>query len=117
MTDAITLHRRKPLTPLQRAKLFDEHGGICCICGCKIQAGEKWIDEHRRALGLLGTNEMTNRGPAHVKCASVKTATEDIPMIAKAKRTRAKHLGCWRSSRPLRSRNSFQRYEPADPDT
>ena len=119
MTDAITIHRRRPLTPLQRAKLFDDHGGICCICGCKIQAGQKWWDEHQLALALGGTNDPDNRGPAHEDCARLKTKG-DMQRINKAKRTRAKHLGAWRStSRPIRSRGFQKRYEPAEdgPDT
>lgn len=117
MTDAITLHKRKPLTPLQRAKLFDEHGGICCICGCKIQAGVRWWDEHERALALGGTNDTDNRGPAHEDCARLKTKG-DMKRINKAKRTRAKHIGAWRStSRPIRSRGFPKRYAEADHDT
>ena len=103
MTDAITLHKRKPYTPLQRTKMFDEHKGICCICGCKIQVGQKWIDEHERALALGGTNDPDNRGPAHAKCALVKTK-DDMQRINKAKNTRAKHVGATRPKRKIPSR-------------
>ena len=92
--------KRKPLTALQRAKMFDEHKGICVICGTKIKAGERWIDEHGRALALLGTNDMENRGPAHEACAKVKTK-KDVAMIAKAKRVRAKHIGASRPKQPF----------------
>jgi 5-methylcytosine-specific restriction protein A len=110
-----TPEKRKPLTPLQRAAMFDAHKGICCICGCKIHAGEKWIDEHRKALGMLGTNDMSNRGPAHVACAREKTK-DDVSMIAKAKRIRAKHLGCWKSQGPKIRSRGFQK-RGMDPDT
>ena len=103
MTDAIILHKRKPYTPLQRAKMFDEHKGICCICGCKIQVGQKWIDEHERALALGGTNDPDNRGPAHAKCAQVKTK-DDMKRTNKAKNTRAKHVGATRPKRKIPSR-------------
>lgn len=92
--------KRKPLTPLQRAKLFDEHGGICGLCGIKIKAGELWRDEHMRALGLLGTNDWDNRAPVHVACARQKDK-EDLPRIAKAKRVYAKHIGAHRSRNPV----------------
>ena len=92
--------KRKPLTPLQRVKLFDAHDGICAICGYKIQVGERWRDEHMRALGLLGTNALDNRAPVHVRCAKAKDA-DDIPRIAKAKRQRASHIGAKTSPRPM----------------
>lgn len=92
MTQPLSLHNRKPLTAKERIELFRAHDGICCICGGKIQVGEAWIDEHQRALALGGSNDLENRGPAHVKCAKVKTK-DDMGMIAKAKRMEAKHFG------------------------
>jgi 5-methylcytosine-specific restriction endonuclease McrA len=83
---------RKPLTTKQRVELFKEHKGLCCICKGRINVGEKWIDEHINPLGLTGTNEMSNRGPAHVACAKGKTKG-DLSNIAKAKRVEAKHFG------------------------
>lgn len=101
MTDVPTTPR-KPLTPAQRLNLFEDHGGKCVLCGLKIRAGERWIDEHIRALGLGGTNDPENRGPAHEKCAEVKTHDEDMPRIVKAKRIKRKHLGIKsRKSRPM----------------
>lgn len=87
----LDLHKRKPLTKKERIELFREHKGMCCICGGKIQVGERWIDEHERALALGGSNDWENRGPAHEICAKVKTKN-DIAMIAKAKRCEAKHF-------------------------
>lgn len=86
---------RKPLTPTQRLKLFEDHKGICCLCERKIQAGEAWIDEHKIALGLGGSNDLSNRGPAHEACADAKThgASGDIATIAKCKRQKMRHLG------------------------
>lgn len=92
MTDAVRLHPRKPLTDLQRAKLFDEYGGICWICDYKIMIGERWRDEHKIPLAMGGTNEWSNRAPVHDFCAKGKDAI-DIPAIAKAKRIRARHIG------------------------
>lgn len=86
---------RKPLTPTQRLRLFEDHKGICALCGQKIHAGETWIDEHLTALGLGGSNDLGNRAPAHKACADAKTYGEsgDIATIAKAKRRKMKHLG------------------------
>jgi 5-methylcytosine-specific restriction endonuclease McrA len=95
MSEPIDLHKRKPLTALQRAKLYDAHDGKCWICGLPIAVGDKWRDEHKRPLALGGTNAMDNRAPVHIACAREKDA-QDIPAIAKAKRTRAKHVGAKR---------------------
>lgn len=92
----LELHLRKPLTDLQRAKMFRDHKGICCICKEKIQLNEKWIDEHERALAMGGTNNPDNRGPAHKLCAKEKTK-DDMAQIAQAKRREAKHIGATRS--------------------
>jgi len=91
MTDVATT-KRKPLSPRARLMMFELHRGICVICKQPIRSGEKWIDEHITPLGLGGSNDMSNRGPAHVKCAEAKTG-EDIPRIAKAKRSKMAALG------------------------
>ena len=98
MTTDVGTTPRKPLTPTQRLKLFEAHGGKCALCGLQIQAGEKWIDEHLRALGLGGSNDLDNRAPVHVACAKAKTNNEDIPRIAKAKRQKMAALGIRRST-------------------
>jgi len=93
---------RKSLTPGQRLKLWEQHKGICVICELPIDGvREKWIDEHIKPLAEGGTNDMDNRGPAHVLCAKAKTG-EDAKRLAKARRTKRKHLGIKRAtSRPL----------------
>ena len=50
------------------------------------QHNDAWMIEHKRALGLLGPDTNTNCGPSHVDCGIEKTAKQDIPAIAKAKR-------------------------------
>lgn len=104
----MTPEARKPLTRMQRLKLFEAHNGICVLCEQKIQVGEVWIDEHLRALGLLGTNELDNRAPVHKKCADAKTfgPDGDLAMIAKAKRVAMKHAGIRKRSTFPGSRNS-----------
>jgi 5-methylcytosine-specific restriction protein A len=91
MTDVGTTPR-KPLSPRERLKLFESHGGRCVICKQPIRSGERWIDEHVIPLGLGGSNDMGNRGPAHFKCAETKTG-DDLPRIAKAKRSKMAALG------------------------
>lgn len=86
---------RKPLTPAGRLALFELRKGLCACCGRQIQPGEGWIDEHWRALGLSGTNDVENRFVAHKACAADKThgPDGDLAKIAKAKRTKRAHLG------------------------
>lgn len=103
---------RKPLTPRQRLKLFEEHKGICVLCGLQIRSGEKWIDEHLRALGLGGSNDFDNRAPVHVACAEAKTHKEDIPRIAKAKRQKMAALGIKRSGPKIASRGFPRKQRP-----
>ena len=92
MTTDVGTTPRKPLTPRQRLKLFEDHGGICALCELRIIAGEKWRDEHMRALGLGGSNDPENRAPVHIRCAEAKDKM-DLPAIAKAKRAKAASLG------------------------
>ena len=92
MTTDVGTTPRKPLTPRQRLKLFEKHQGICALCGLRIIAGEKWRDEHMRALGLGGSNDPENRAPVHIRCAEAKDK-KDLPAIAKAKRAKAASLG------------------------
>jgi 5-methylcytosine-specific restriction protein A len=102
---------RKPLTPTQRLKMFEAHGGKCALCGLQIHAGEKWVDEHLRALALGGSNDADNRAPVHVACAAVKTHQEDIPRIAKAKRQKMAALGIRSDTKPKIQSRGFVRKE------
>ncbi len=98
--DPYRVEPRKPLTPKQRLKLFLEHEGVCCICHNKIRTNEPWIDEHRQPLWLDGTNDWSNRAPAHMECARQKTAREAKDR-AKGRRIAEKHLGAHKSKRPM----------------
>jgi 5-methylcytosine-specific restriction endonuclease McrA len=84
--------KRKPLTPTQRLAMFEKHGGKCCVCGNLIRSGAAWIDEHITPLGLGGSNDDSNRGPAHVTCAGIKTEA-DMERINKAKAQKKAALG------------------------
>jgi hypothetical protein len=112
MTDLGTTPR-KPLTRVQRLKLFEQHKGICALCSQPIRGGEAWIDEHLRALGLGGSNDADNRAPAHKACADAKThgPEGDIAVIAKAKRQKMQSLGIKRPS--TLQGQGFRKFEPA----
>jgi 5-methylcytosine-specific restriction endonuclease McrA len=90
---------RKHISTKERARLFMLHGGVCHICGIKIDGvREKWDVEHVLALELGGEDDDWNRKPAHFLCHKPKTA-DDIRMIRKSDRVRAKHLGTKAPSR------------------
>jgi hypothetical protein len=80
------------LTPTQRLKLFEQHKGVCGICGQYIQAGHRWIVEHLTPLALGGTNDNANLAPVHEACAAAKTK-DDMKRVVKAKRQKMAHLG------------------------
>jgi 5-methylcytosine-specific restriction protein A len=84
--------RRKPLTAKQKLKMFLDARGICCICGQKIDAVKDAWDEHENPLWRGGSNEMSNRGPAHIKCARQKTSRE-AKEKAKGERIAEKAMG------------------------
>ena len=87
---------RRPRTTLQRAKIFNDHNGICHICEEKIDGTrEKWELEHVIPYELTRDDSDENLRPAHVSCHKQKTA-QDKKDIAKAKRVAAKHTGAHR---------------------
>jgi hypothetical protein len=68
---------------------------------------EPWIDEHVNPLGLTGTNDWSNRGPAHIDCAKAKTK-DDVAQIAKAKRRQAKFIGAKKPKKPWPKRGEWK---------
>jgi 5-methylcytosine-specific restriction endonuclease McrA len=118
MNSPVVIHARRSLNKKQIVELFHRDNGACCICGGKITTSDKWedvdrsqiIDEHETPLALGGTNEMSNRGLAHLICAKGKTK-HDIGNIAKAKRIEAKHIGAKRPKGEIKSRG-FGQWKP-----
>lgn len=96
---------RARMTAKRRQHIFSENCtshnvAPCCLCGEPIHRhADRWIIEHKRALALLGPDVNTNCGPAHFECAEVKTHTEDLPRIRKAKRQQARHEGTKKPAR------------------
>ena len=93
MTEDVGTTPRKPLSPKERLAIFERERGICCLCERPI-TDRKWIDEHKRALGLGGSNEPENRGIAHIACADLKTHGPggDKEMTDRAKRVKRKEI-------------------------
>lgn len=99
MTDDLGTTPRRKLSTRDRLKVFEAHGGVCALCGGKIDGSrETWIVEHLRALGLAGEDAPENMAPAHEHCAAAKTK-DDVARIAKAKRVKVRHIGARAPSR------------------
>lgn len=91
---------RKKLSAKQKLKMFLDAGGICCVCGHKIDGVREAWDEHVDPLSRTGTNAPSNRKPAHERCARIKTAKEATER-AKIQRVAEHHLGAKKSRRPM----------------
>lgn len=83
----------------ERLKIFLAADGVCHICGRKIAPGEPWHDEHVKPKGLKGSNDLSNRKPAHIDCHAGKTR-QDVAIMRKADRQGKKHLGIKRRKGP-----------------
>lgn len=93
-------HRRH-ISAKERMQIWEREGGICHICGQKIDgARERWDIEHVIPLAMGGDEDRgsLNLKPAHVKCHGAKTR-EDKKQIAKAKRMEQRGAGISRHSR------------------
>lgn len=89
------------MSPTRRARIFESAGGICHICGDKIDGiREKWEVEHVIALEISRDDTDDNLRPAHVACHKAKTK-EDAGTIAKAKRVHRKHTGAHRPKKKM----------------
>lgn len=95
--------RRRSFTTLQRAAFFEQHKGICYLCGLKIDGTrEKWEIEHVIAREIMGrdADEDSNLALAHASCHKAKTA-QDKAAIAKSNRVAAKHIGAHRPKQKI----------------
>lgn len=103
---------RKRWSAKARLRIFLAHEGRCHVCRGRISVGEAWELDHVVALALGGDDEEHNLAPAHKKgCHASKTAKEDVPAIARAKRRQIQHLGASAPKRPIRSAG-FQKAPP-----
>lgn len=103
---------RTALTKFEYATLFLAQQGKCAICGNRLEQGNIH-DDHRIALALGGTNDLSNRQlicrkPCHaVKTHGTKATSlnSDIHSMAKVKRLIA---GPRKSKRPVGKSRGFQ---------
>jgi hypothetical protein len=98
--DPYAVTPRKTLTAKQKLKLFVDHGGICCVCGGKIDGVHEAWDEHINPLWRGGTNDTDNRGVAHAKCARAKTSHE-AGEKARGEKAAERHFGSKNTRTPM----------------
>ena len=84
---------RKALTPSQRLKLFEAHGGICCLCVATAFSEPTWIDEHLRPLWGSGAAMTTTIAAPRICAAQAYKTPADLRRIAKAKAQKKAQLG------------------------
>ena len=90
---------RRRIAARERLEIFARAGGVCHLCGGKIQPGQDWDVSHDTPLELGGEDGGDNLLPAHRACHRRHTATEDIPRIRKAQRQQMRHVGAKPPSR------------------
>ena len=93
---------RRRMSTTRRLRIFQAAKGICHLCDGKIDGTrEAWDADHVIPLEISGDDSDDNLRPAHERCHSIKTGSKDIPVIAKAKRVEAKHIGAKKSKATL----------------
>lgn len=83
----------RAMSPRRRMRIWTAHGGVCHICGAKIDGGkERWDVDHVIPLELSGDDSDENLAPVHAACHKAKTH-DDVKSIRKAERMRQRNLG------------------------
>jgi len=84
--------KRRNFPAKVKAAAFERANGKCESCTGKLYPGRFHYD-HDIPDGLGGEPTLDNCVVRCTACHGVKTAKQDIPMIAKADRLKAKHIG------------------------
>lgn len=94
---------RREFDTKTKVAAFKRAGGKCEDCGRILGHGYKTHYDHAIADGLGGEPTLANCVVLCQPCHDVKTATLDIPAIAKAKRREAAHIGATRPAGKIKS--------------
>jgi len=82
-----------------KEQAYKRSNGNCEQCTRKLGPGDVFYD-HVIADGLGGPPELKNCAVLCRSCHDTKTRTSDVPLIAKGRRVRRRHIG-------IRKRGSF----------
>ncbi len=106
---------RREFSTKTKLAAYERSKGICDICSMQILARAEY--DHVLPDGMGGDTSLENCQCICAKCHRLKTSNEDIPRIAKTKRTKAKATGAWRKPlRRLQGRGFQKRTEMAERD-
>jgi 5-methylcytosine-specific restriction enzyme A len=100
----MTRHRIEFTTKIKLAA-FQRAKGRCEECRTRIISAEY---DHRIAWAMGGESTLENCVCLCAKCHRLKTSSQDIPQIAKAKRREAKHIGATKPKQKIQSRGFGQ---------
>ena len=90
--------RASEFTPKIKLQALEKCGGFCAICLAKIIGRPEF--DHILPLALGGASDIANAQVLCSKCHRLKTSGQDVPRIAKTKRTKRKAINAW--SKPKR---------------
>jgi 5-methylcytosine-specific restriction endonuclease McrA len=93
--------KRQEFSRKTKAKAFERCKGFCESCGVKLTVG-KYHYDHEIPDALGGENVLENCKVLCTACHGTKTATEDVPRIAKAARQHDRFHGIIRPKGTLR---------------
>src|SRR6185369_8607992 len=92
--------KRKKWTSNQIRDIYDSNDGTCIHCGLPIGTdavyGRDWHVCHGKkntGLGCGGTDDLANVGPGHTRCNLEHAYQVEVPLAAKLKRIRNRHIG------------------------
>ena len=105
---SLTAKQREELWNAEAAKALRDGRGtfpICRLCDLPVFPGQRWHDNHDRHLPRAIGGERD--GLSHERCNIMHARTHDVPLIAKAKRIRRKHIGAFQTRTQMR----FGRYD------
>ncbi len=89
---------RREFSAKVKVAAFQRSGGLCEKCGARLAPGNVHYD-HVLADWLGGEPVLENCEALCRACHGVKTATQDVPTIARVKRKAAAHVGAKAKSR------------------
>jgi hypothetical protein len=75
-----------------KEQAWEKSNGVCQNCSCELRVSYTHYD-HIIPCGLGGGSILDNCQVLCRSCHMAKTASQDIPIIAKSKRIRRRHLG------------------------
>lgn len=87
--------------PRVRLRIWDKADGHCEICTRKINAGERWVADHKKAIVNGGANRESNLQLICDWCDRKVKTPADVAEKAEVYAVRTKHLGISESKTPM----------------